>query len=182
MPRFHPAVGELPAAPEGCNRHRSGRCRPRITGIPRGEYLLCRLSRGRDPTTVPGRVCARPDCDVRRQPQADGDSEQSDGDQSHRGAGQRPPGRLGQGSEAPAERVLLPGRRAEEEDERSRRPDGQQEGGGDEAPPQRRLVVWVGWWDRYAHSVPPPLSIDETELDGAGLRRPSFYYTTFRVK
>lgn len=125
---------------------------------------------------------ARPDCDVRRQPQADGDSEQSDGDQSHRGAGQRPPGRLGQGSEAPAERVLLPGRRAEEEDERSRRPDGQQEGGGDEAPPQRRLVVWVGWWDRYAHSVPPPLSIDETELDGAGLRRPSFYYTTFRVK
>lgn len=83
---------------------------------------------------------------------------------------------------ASAERVLLPGRRAEEEDERSRRPDGQQEGGGDEAPPQRRLVMWVGWWDRYAHSVPPPLSIDETELDGAGLRRPSFYYTTFRVK
>ena len=69
--------------------------------------------------------CARPDRAVRRHPQVGGDSEQSGGDQRHAGAGHRPPGRLDQGSEAPADDTLLPGCGAEEKEKPSRRPDGQ---------------------------------------------------------
>ena len=70
---------------------------------------------------------ARPDCDVRRQPQAGGDGKQSGDNQGHRGPDCHPPRRPGQGSEAPAEKAVLPGCGAEEEEKRSRRPNGQQE-------------------------------------------------------
>lgn len=194
MPRFHPVAGELPAAPGWCGRHRSGRCRRKTTGIPKVGYLRRGPPQGRQPTPPQGRV-STPHGRIRRQPQAGGvvspqrapqssarwGEIQGGADQHHKGADQRPLGHVGQNSEAPTNDILLSSHRAEKKKKRPPRPNA--EGGGrDETPPKwRRLIARVGRRDRCAHSTPPP-SFSETELDSAGLRRPSSYYTTFRVK
>ena len=169
MPRSRSAAGEPSAAPGWCGRRQSGRRRHRIEGSPRAGCLRRGPPRGRRPT-LPLRQMSTPHGRIRRQPEAGGvfspqrapqssarrGEMECGADQHHTGAGQHPPGHIGQSSEAPANDVFLSGHWAEEEKKRPLRPNAEGDS-GDETPPKwRRLIAGIGRRDRCAHDTPPP--------------------------